>query len=134
MDNQERKVMVLLVGSNPPRQENVDRAFVETRSGRVLDSWKESWGSYRYVAVNASDLVQRSGDVPAKHVRLGFCDYLVECGADRFVALGKVAARALKKAGVSFFEMPHPSGRNRKLNDKDWTADVVRKCGEYLRG
>lgn len=52
-------------------------------------------------------------------------------GVDRVVALGKTAAKALSQLGVSFYEMPHPSGRNRLLNDVTYVEQKVKGLLEY---
>ena len=53
------------------------------------------------------------------------------------IALGNIVKRTLEKQNISnkyrelIIKLPHPSGRNRKWNDKEWyvvfTADVIRK-------
>lgn len=50
---------------------------------------------------------------------------------DRIVALGKAAAEVLKKLDVEFLEMPHPSGLNRKLNDKNYTTSKLAELKAY---
>jgi uracil-DNA glycosylase len=52
-------------------------------------------------------------------------------GADKIVALGKTAAKALSKLGVEFYEMPHPSGCNRLLNDPKFVEQKVKGLLEY---
>lgn len=53
---------------------------------------------------------------------------------DRLVALGKAAAAALKKLELEFLEMPHPSGLNRKLNYKNYTAGKLAELKAYCNG
>jgi len=47
------------------------------------------------------------------------------------IALGKTAATALTMLGVEYYEMPHPSGRNRKLNNPEYVAGKVKGLTEY---
>ena len=42
---------------------------------------------------------------------------------DKIVALGNVASNALNKIDLKHFKMPHPSGLNRQLNDKEFIND-----------
>jgi uracil-DNA glycosylase len=49
----------------------------------------------------------------------------------KIVALGKTAAKALTLLGVAFYEMPHPSGRNRKLNDKEFVSQKIKELTEF---
>ena len=37
----------------------------------------------------------------------------------------------LSKIGVEHFKLPHPSGLNRKLNDKKYVNKVLKECYEY---
>lgn len=53
-------------------------------------------------------------------------------GYDKVVALGAFPSRALKMIGVNHHVLPHPSGLNRNLNDKDYEAAQVNMCKEYI--
>lgn len=61
---------------------------------------------------------------------------LRECcrGHDRVLALGGFASRALSKINVEHFTLPHPSGLNRKLNDKTYELDQLKACRKYIYG
>jgi uracil-DNA glycosylase len=50
----------------------------------------------------------------------------------KIVALGKTAQKALNLVGVDFFAMPHPSGKNRKLNDKLYVEKIVEEMLAYV--
>lgn len=50
---------------------------------------------------------------------------------DKIVALGKTASVALTLLHVDFFEMPHPSGRNRLLNNKDYISKKINELCLY---
>ena len=50
---------------------------------------------------------------------------------DRIVALGNVASNALNKIGLKHFKMPHPSGLNRQLNNKEFMNDRLNKLSTY---
>lgn len=53
-------------------------------------------------------------------------------GAKRVVALGETASIALNKLGVAHFKLPHPSPKNRVLNDKNHVEALLRDCAKYL--
>lgn len=48
------------------------------------------------------------------------------------LALGGEASTVLKKIGISHFKLPHPSGRNRLLNDKNFEASCLEECRQYI--
>lgn len=48
-----------------------------------------------------------------------------------FVALGNNASKAL--GSIPHFKLPHPSGRNRQINDKEFIAIKLEKCKNYIK-
>lgn len=50
----------------------------------------------------------------------------------KFIALGDVAANRLTNAGVSHFKLPHPSGRNRIVNDQKYIKQQLQLCKEWI--
>ena len=51
----------------------------------------------------------------------------------KVVALGNEAKKYLLKAGINeFFILPHPSGRNRKLNDAEFVKKTLDQCRDYI--
>lgn len=127
--------MVLLVGSNPSiRCPDPSVPFVGTRSGSKLDQWKAELGSYRFIEINACRLVTEDNRRPkTSELDLeGLRAAIMEVRPRAVVALGKTAADALRRLGAGFFEMPHPSGRNRLLNDRSYERMMVRDCKRWL--
>lgn len=59
---------------------------------------------------------------------------IIQCEAHGFkiVALGNNASNRLTKVGVKHFRMPHPSGLNRKLNDKQYELDMLKEVKDWL--
>ena len=51
---------------------------------------------------------------------------------DKVIALGNVASNSLKKLNIDHFKMPHPSGLNRQLNDKEFEKTKIKECYNYL--
>jgi uracil-DNA glycosylase len=52
-------------------------------------------------------------------------DLYKDAGGWRYVAIGKSAAAALTILSLDFYEMPHPSGLNRQLNDPKFVAEKI---------
>ena len=55
-------------------------------------------------------------------------------GFDRIVSLGRQSSVALTMAGVSHFQMPHPSGACRFWNDKEAGRSKIDSLRAYIRG
>jgi hypothetical protein len=59
----------------------------------------------------------------------------VELGQIKVIALGNKAAQYLNKAGVDeYFVLPHPSSRNRLLNDTILVKEKLGACKNYIYG
>lgn len=57
----------------------------------------------------------------------------IEINHIKVIALGNAAKKYLLKVGIKeFFILPHPSGRNRKLNDKDFVKKTLEQCRDYI--
>lgn len=51
----------------------------------------------------------------------------------KVIALGEAAKKYLIKANINeFFVLPHPSGRNRLLNDKKFVKKTLEQCKDYI--
>jgi hypothetical protein len=50
----------------------------------------------------------------------------------KIVALGALATWGVEQTGVPCYTLPHPSGRNRKLNDKDALKKTLEECKTWL--
>ena len=115
---------VLVVGINPSSSKSVKPCITLKR----LYRWMGELGYTYFSFVNC---IGRSGPYSSKDVEY---DLLSDCaeGYSRVIALGGFASAALKKIGIEHFTMPHPSGLNRKLNDRDYELKMLRDCHEYI--
>jgi hypothetical protein len=91
-----------------------------------LHEWARAVGVHVFSFVNASHAVDL---VPDLEFLRGAC-----VGADRVVALGALASRSLDEIGVKHFRLPHPSGRNRLLNDAAYVRRCLAACQRYVSG
>lgn len=117
---------VLVIGMNPSR-------VVEVRKNSTLDrlnQWMSHVGVENYSFMNA---VSEKGEVSHKDV-----DYKslkdATTGYKYVVALGGFASKSLCNIKVSHFKLPHPSPRNRQLNDKTKLALTLMALQEYIGG
>lgn len=53
---------------------------------------------------------------------------------DRIICLGSEASKVLYLKDVDHFKLPHPSPRNRMLNNERLIEQELKACQEYLRG
>lgn len=106
-----------------------------------LDSWAERIGLRYYSFVNVS---HDSGHIPAKcdhsikkHARFdpGDMAFLEDCIRGEYhavVALGGIPHEALDRLEIEHFRLPHPSGRNRVLNDKSYVYGCLDDLARYI--
>lgn len=50
----------------------------------------------------------------------------------KFVALGNEASKSLKQLMIRHFKLPHPSGRNRQVNNKKLIDKKLKECKKWL--
>lgn len=126
------KITILLVGSNPSVRSLTDKAFdSSTYSGRILQSWLNGIDGTIYCENITSQKTENNRPLNSNEMalaRVSLLERINRINPDRLVALGKSAAEILKDLGLEFLEMPHPSGLNRKLNDKEF---VKLKLAEF---
>lgn len=122
-NNTPPKVKVLFVGDKPSAHNNdPDVAFEGTRSMETLQTWIKFLG----LIPGEYKLINRVHPSFEATVML-FQDCAV-------VALGEEASKALNALEEPHFKLPHPSGRNRVLNDHIYVESILRECRLYIHG
>lgn len=126
---------ILFVGSNPSHSSISNTAFhEETPSSKILTGWANNLTGMK-MAINVQNEKTEDNrpltksEIKANLPRLAEDIRIIN--ATKVVALGKTAAAALSAIGISFYEMPHPSGCNRLLNDKEFVAGKIKGLIEY---
>ena len=113
--------LVVFVGDKPSlKNDNPEVAFVGTPSYTTLCSWINEMNVFDYVLINSE-----AGDIE-KLIEYDLENYI-------FVALGAKAASVLDVLEISYFALPHPSPRNRVLNDRPLVASKLKDCKRYIR-
>ena len=115
-------IKVVFVGDEPSKlniSENIP--FVGAKCFKTLVEWIKFILPDYYVCLNS------------KHP-LFFQDIqdLANSGF-KIIALGINASKVLKSYNLGHHKMDHPSGLNRKLNDKHYTAEMLIKAFRYVR-
>ena len=67
-----------------------------------------------------------------KNCILDFKEKLKGIEYDRIIALGNSASVALKMLKLEHYKLPHPSSKNRKLNNKDELQNELKECKVYI--
>lgn len=121
-------MLIAIVASNP------SHLGPDSPAKKVLKKWLSDMGiTGNYVFHNVSNAVTPNNR-PLKR-----SEYELERlkwdlhQASKFVALGNTASDALSRLGKLHFKLPHPSPKNRKLNDKDGIQELLVQCKNYLR-
>lgn len=131
---------VLCVGSNPSKKSLTHNAFdLSTKSGQLVDRWllpyekliatRAHVNVYNQPTENNRPL--KKSEIEANCSRL--LSNIEEFEPDLVVAFGKTAATALDILGIPYYEMPHPSGLNRQLNDPNFVTEKLKGLEDALR-
>lgn len=108
---------VLVLGDKPSRlNTNPNVAFVGSKSYKILLEWLD------YVLPQQS--IYRLHNRVDKNLDL--FDFNVR------IALGNEASKFLEKHNLKHFKLPHPSPRNRQLNDKAFIKQKLDECKTFL--
>ena len=127
---------VLIVGLNPSTSSpDTSALHPSTGSRKRVDEWFLDM-SINVAFTNVIDSYTSSNKAPtAKEIKeaLPALKYKVE-GHTKIIALGRVAAKALRSISVDFLEVPHPSGLNRFWNDRDQSRIMINRIRAYVAG
>ena len=119
---------VLVVGMNPSNILENKKVRKNSTLDR-LNKWMDRWDISNYSFINTTE---KRFDTISQHDvdpnRLKEAAY----GYEKVIALGGFASDSLKKAQINHFKMPHPSPRNRLLNDSNYEWEQIEKCAKYL--
>lgn len=117
-------MLTIFVGDEPSKL-NTDhnKAFVGAKCNKRLDKWISYLGlnEKQTLKINSKDTVD-----------LALIKYAASDKNNNVVALGNLAAKRLKMADILFYKIDHPSGLNRKLNDKAYEKKMLDDCKEWL--
>lgn len=127
--------MIIFVGDQPSSK-NVDPniPFVGTQSYKRLLEW--IWEMD--VDINNVHLCNKdqfehnylTGDLYISNLN---SDLPARASVCKIVVLGNQAEdKVCETSTLDYFKLPHPSGRNRKINDKKFIKKELKKCKEWL--
>lgn len=115
--------MVLFVGDKPSPKMKPGAALFEGAACEArLKEWIRALEAVHFHISNSDSFVDITNVAMASRLY----------GA-KIVALSNNASKRLSKHGLKHFKIPHPSFRNRSLNDPDFIAQKLAKCKIYLK-
>ena len=118
---------VIVIGMNPsalPADEKIRKNHTIDR----LFKWMSQCGVDYFSFTNCA---HEPGRVKFKNVDYEFLLTNIQ-GYNKIIALGGFASDVLKRIGINHFKLPHPSPRNRALNDKSYEKTVLKECEQYI--
>lgn len=131
---------ILFVGSNPSSSAATQNAFcVSTKSGRILLNWLSMLSlsnDYLFYFCNVSDKSTPSNrPLSIKEIKDNLQELskkIEQIKPDKIIALGVVSSKALTLLQLPHYKMPHPSGLNRKLNNKSFLKNKIDELKSYI--
>ena len=108
---------IIIIGQSP------NKRYIAGRNGSIarLTQWLESINIKQFSFTNLS--ISNGPELER---------IVTECqGYDIIVTLGKIADNALNKISLKHFALPHPSGLNRQINDKEFINDRLNQLSTY---
>lgn len=129
--------MIIFVGDEPSTK-NVDPniPFVGTQSYKKLLEWiwEMDLDINNILVCNRKDL---DYDYVSGRVYINFTYITHKLNQEdcKIIALGnKVDEQLDEYSSLKYLKIPHPSPRNRKLNDKKYIKKVLKECKEWING
>lgn len=130
-----KRLRVILLGSNPSIKTRADLAFfLDTKSGRTLKQWLNGIDAeflYMNVSNNKTPNNRALTRAEIKESLPALCKAMASKYPNRIVALGNAAHEALEMMKCKHLHMPHPSGLNRKLNDKAYAEQKIKELAAF---
>jgi uracil-DNA glycosylase len=116
-------IKVVFVGDEPSKTNvSPDVAFVGAKCFNTVVEWIKQLQPDYYICLN-SDTISQLSDIKRLE-KAGF----------KVVAFGVKASKRLEKMQIPHCVMPHPSGLNRKLNNKQQLALDLYHAHSYIIG
>lgn len=116
--------------ADQPTTKNVSKSvpLVGTQSYKTFLGWLADMS----VDIRLVRIYNQS-DAPFSGKNLTLLKSAIDNKSVKIVALGKPAFQYLSNLGLSeFYALPHPSGRNRVLNDKEKLNKLLETCKLYI--
>jgi len=120
---------VIVIGQQPSSPWT-NGGLSKSKSIERLNRWMSDCGITYFSFMNIMGDVNQK--LPTLNDKTGI---YVGCSGSRnykIVALGNQVSKLLTDMGIKHFKLPHPSGRNRLLNDKSFEKNIIIQFANYL--
>jgi hypothetical protein len=117
---------ILILGQNPGN--NPKAYHYKNHTIDRLNKWADLLSIQHYSFMNCTDI---RGVVKLKDVDFGYVQSTLS-GYNKVIALGGFPSAVLARINITHFRLPHPSPRNRALNDKVELNRVLDECKRYI--
>lgn len=114
---------VIFVGMNPSAK--------KPRKGSTRNKLLDWANEMRVDSYDFMNVIDQPGEVSHKMVDHNALTFALK-KYRRVIALGNFASDALKKSGIEHYKLPHPSPRNRMLNDPEKICQILQECSKYI--
>ena len=118
---------LIIVGLNPSKVKVQDLRKNSTHD--KLKQWLDEWGIDKVCFTNLTG--DPYWDFKCSHLDKEWIINQLH-GHDKVVALGSKVSQVLSSLNIEHFKMPHPSPRNRQLNDKTFEQKMIAECKQYI--
>lgn len=117
---------ILILGQNPGN--NPKAYHYKNHTIDRLNKWADLFDVKHYSFMNCSDV---RGEIKLKDVDFNYVQSTV-IGYNKVIALGGFSSAVLSRINIMHFRLPHPSPRNRALNDKAELSRILDECKRYI--
>lgn len=121
------KPRVIVVGINPSNRHTKVRIYKNSTFDR-LHKWMDHLQVENFSFINCIDV---RGEYKSNKIDYNFLEKSIN-KTYKVLALGDFPSKALKKLNIHHFKLPHPSPRNRQLNDKAFESLILEECRSYI--
>lgn len=121
-----------LIAQNPKTEHNLSYPLEGTKSGDTIIKWVTSIAyDCNFLVSNASNTIGKPivTEDDMSRLREEYSFYRPE----KIITFGRVAERTISELGWEYFKMPHPSGLNRKLNNRHYVDKMIQDMVTYIR-
>lgn len=133
-------IKIIFLGSNPSQRSiSIKPFWRDTKSMQVISNWLDmlNLNEEEIYFVNVSDVpTPNNRPLKTSEIKVALPSLSAKINdiiPAKIIALGKTAEKALTLLYIPHYTMPHPSGLNRQLNNKEFIEEKIKSLQEYLQ-